>query len=103
MDASRRELPLLPVACTLGVTDGTAQLQRWRRLAERALVRRERETEELLLVYRADEATKTELESLLAIETTCCAFLDWQVEERADDLRLHVRGSAAELDTLDLR
>jgi hypothetical protein len=32
-----------------------------------------------------------------------CAFLDWQVERREDELRLHVRGPAAELDTLDLR
>ena len=103
MDASRRELPLLPVACTLGVTDGAAQLQRWRRLNDRALLRRMREPEELLLVYRADDATRAELQSLVDVETTCCAFLEWRVEEREDDLRLHVRGTAAELDTLDLR
>jgi len=103
MDASRRELPLLPVACTLGITDGAAQLQRWRQLNDWALVRRVREPEELLLVYRADDETSAELESLVAVETTCCAFLDWQVEASAGDLRLRVRGSAAELDTLDLR
>lgn len=103
MDASRRDLPLLPVACTLGVTDGAAQLQRWRRLNDRALVRRVRDPEELLLVYRADDGTEAELESLVAVETTCCAFLDWRVEAREDDVRLHVRGSADELDTLDLR
>ena len=103
MNASRRDLPLLPVACTLGVTDGAAQLERWRRLNDRALVRRVRNSEELLLVYRADDGTRAELQSLVAVETTCCAFLDWQVEARADDLRLHVRGAAAELDTLDLR
>ena len=103
MDASRRELPLLPVACTLGATDGAAQLQRWRRLNDRALVRQVRDSGELLLVYRADAGTRAELESLVAVETTCCAFVDWQVEAHGDDLRLHVRGSAAELDTLDLR
>ena len=103
MDVSRRELPLLPVACTLGITDGAAQRQRWRQLNDRALVRRVREAEELLLVYRADDGTRTELESLVDVETTCCAFLDWQVEAGEDDLRLRVRGSAAELDTLDLR
>ena len=100
MDASRRDLPLLPVACTLGVTDGAAQLQRWRQLDDRALVRRVRTAEELLLVYRAEEWTKTELENLVAVETTCCAFLDWQVEEAQDVLRLRIRGSAADLDTL---
>ena len=103
MDASRRELPLLPVACTLGVTDGAAQLQRWRRLSDRALLSRTREPEELLLVYRAGDGTRAELQSLVDVETTCCAFLEWRVEEREDDLRLHVRGTAAELDTLDLR
>ena len=100
---SRRQLPVLPTACTLGATDGAAQVQRWRELNDRALVRRVREAEELLLVYRADDGTRAELESLVDVETTCCAFLDWQVEARADNLRLHVRGTAAELDTLDLR
>ena len=99
----RRQLPVLPVACTLAVTDGAAQLQRWRQLNDRALVRQVREPEELLLVYRTDGGTRAELESLVDVETTCCAFLDWQVEAREDDLRLRVRGSAAELDTLDLR
>jgi hypothetical protein len=103
MDTSRRELPLLPVACTLGATDGAAQLQRWRQLNDRALLRRVREAGELLLVYRGDDRTRTELESLVAVETTCCAFLDWQLETQGDDLRLHVRGTAAELDTLDFR
>jgi hypothetical protein len=100
---SRRQLPVLPTACTLGATDGAAQLQRWQELNDRALVRRVRETEELLLVYRSDDGTRAELESLVDVETRCCAFLDWQVEAREDDLRLHVRGTAAELDTLDLR
>jgi hypothetical protein len=103
MDASRRELPLLPVACTLGVTDGAAQVERWRQLNDRSLVRRDRQPGELLLVYRADDGTRAELQSLVDVETTCCAFLEWRVEEREDDLRLHVRGTAAELDTLDLR
>jgi hypothetical protein len=100
---SRRQLPVLPTACTLGATDGAAQLQRWRELNDRALVRRVRDAGELLLVYRGDDATMAELQSLVDVETTCCAFLDWQVEELEDDLRLHVRGTAAELDTLDLR
>ncbi len=100
---SRRQLPVLPTACTLGLTDGAAQLQRWRRLNDRSLVHRVRESEELLLVYRRDDGTRAELESLVDVETTCCAFLDWQVEEQGDELRLHVRGTAAELDTLDLR
>ncbi|SDF49871.1 hypothetical protein SAMN05660662_2370 [Blastococcus aurantiacus] len=101
-DASRTELPLLPVACTLGVTDGAAQLQRWRQLGERSLTHRVRQDQELLLVYRSDDATRAELEYLVEVERTCCAFLDWQIEED-DGLRLHIRGSAAELDTLDLR
>jgi len=96
-------LPLLPTACTLGVADGAAQLRRWHELNDQALVHRQRSAEELLLVYRPDDATRTELESLVAVETTCCAFLEWHVEAREDDLRLHVRGTAAELDTLDLR
>ncbi|RBY78550.1 hypothetical protein DQ239_08335 [Blastococcus sp. TF02-09] len=101
MDASRRDLPVLPVACTLGAADGAAQLRRWRRLDDRALVRRAREAEELLLVYRADDATRTELHDLVGVERTCCAFLDWRIEEQADGLRLNIRGAATDLDGLD--
>jgi hypothetical protein len=103
VDASRRQLPVLPVACTLGATDGAAQVARWRRLNARSLAHRERRDDELLLVYRADDDTRAELDSLVAVETTCCAFLDWRVEEREDELRLRISGTAAELDTLDLR
>lgn len=102
MDASRRQLPVLPVACTLGATDGAAQVERWRRLNARSLARRERRDDEVLLFYRADDDTRAELDGLVAVETTCCAFLDWQVEERDDDLVLRISGTAADLDTLDL-
>ncbi len=102
MDASRRQLPVLPVACSLGVTDGAAQVERWRRLTMRALIHRERRDDELLLVYRADDDTRAELDGLVAVERACCAFLDWQVEAREEELRLRIRGTAADLDTLDL-
>jgi hypothetical protein len=102
VDDSRRRLPVLPVACTLGVADGAAQVERWRRLNARALIHQERRDDELLLVYRADDDTRAELEGLVAVETTCCAFLDWQVEAGAEDLRLRISGTAADLDTLDL-
>lgn len=103
MDASRTELPLLPVACTLGAGDGAAQLARWRQLNAGSLTRRDRRDEELLLVYRADEPTRAELQSLVSVERTCCAFLDWQVDERDGELRLRISGAPADLDTLDLR
>jgi hypothetical protein len=102
VDASRTELPLLPTACTLGVSDGQAQVARWRQLNGGSLTHRDRRDGELLLVYRADEQTRAELESLVSVEKICCAFLDWQVEERDGDLRLRIHGTAADLDTLDL-
>ena len=76
-------------------------MERWRKLNARSLTHRDRQDDELLLVYRSDDATRAELETLVDVERTCCAFLDWQVEED-DGLRLHIRGSAADLDTLDL-
>ncbi len=94
---------MLPVACTLGATDGAAQVERWRRLNAGSLVHRERQDEELSLVYRADEPTRAELETLVGVERTCCAFLDWQVDAQPGSLTLRIRGAAAELDTLDLR
>jgi hypothetical protein len=102
VDESRTELPLLPAACTLGASDGAAQVARWRQLDAGSLTHRVRQDEELLLVYRADEVTRVELESLVRVERSCCAFLDWQIEERAGELRLRIRGAAADLDTLDL-
>ena len=101
-DASHTELPLLPVACTLGATDGAAQVERWRKLNARSLTHRDRRDDELLLVYRADDDTRAELESLVSVERACCAFLGWRIEEQDGGLRLRVRGAAADLDTLDL-
>ena len=100
---SRRELPVLPVACTLGAIDGVAQVARWRQLNAGSLTHRDRQDEELILVYRADEPTRAELESLVGVERTCCAFLDWQVDEDEGGLRLRISGAAADLDALDLR
>ena len=103
MDPSRRQLPVLPVACTLGATDGAAQVERWRKLNAGSLTHRDRKDDELLLVYRADDPTRAELYGLVSVEKRCCAFLDWRVEEKEGGLRLRISGTAAELDTLDLR
>lgn len=94
---------MLPVACTLGVADGAAQLERWRTLNAGSLTHRDRQDDELLLVYRADDPTRAELHSLVGVETRCCAFLDWQIEEQPGLLRLRISGAPTDLDTLDLR
>ena len=102
VEPSRPELPVVPVACTLGVADGADQVRRWTELNSRSLVRRSREAEERLLVYRADDPTRAELEALVSTERTCCAFLGWQVEEQDGELRLRITGAPADLDTLNL-
>ena len=103
MVPSKEELPVLPVACTLGAADGAAQVEHWRRLNAGSLTHRDRKADELLLVYRADDLTRAELHRLVSVEKRCCAFLDWQVEEREAHLRLRISGTATDLDTLDLR
>jgi len=64
------------------------------------LLHRSRQPGELVVRYRADEASRRELTQLIDVEQECCGFVTWTVLDTDDELTLVVRGSPAELDAL---
>ena len=81
-----------PVACTLGTAeykDRTAELAA---LAERALRSRERTPngERLVFADRAD--VERDLRSMIAAESSCCAFLRMDLARRDEGLVLDIAG-----------
>ncbi len=80
----------LPVACTLGTSDGPSRLQRWQHLHQIAAPTAQLTNGELKVRYRAGPDVLAELQDLVAEERVCCAFVSWAVdEERATRLARH--------------
>ncbi len=82
----------LPIACTLDASDGQRRLTQWRGLGERAMLSAHLAERTLTVAY--EPAALTELTALVRAEQTCCAFLDWALEERVDQLVLTIRSDA---------
>lgn len=68
----------LAIACTLGPRDLQERLADIRDLASRALRRNRREGSVLRLTY--DPEACVEVEDLVARESGCCAFLDFDIK-----------------------
>lgn len=76
----------LAIACTLGTRDLQVRLATIRDLAFRSLHRSRREGSVLRLTY--DRSVFAEVENLVARESDCCAFLDFDVMH--DEAGVHV-------------
>jgi hypothetical protein len=71
----------LPIACTLGATDGAARLARWRALSDARLSVR-RTSDRLVVLYQSRSGVYEELKALVAAERECCSFARWGVSPR---------------------
>jgi hypothetical protein len=71
-----------PVACTLGPADLRAQAARWSDLLRRAQLERTETADGLCLTFRAGPGIAGELRGLVAVETECCRWASWVVDER---------------------
>jgi len=71
----------LPVACTLGASDGPARLQRWQHLHQIAAPTTQLTDGELEVRYQPGPEVLAELQDLVAEERVCCAFVRWAVTE----------------------
>jgi hypothetical protein len=78
----------LPIACTLDATAAQQRLKQWRRLGERAMLTVNLAGRSLAVAY--DPPALAELQGLVRAEQTCCAFLDWSIEERAEQVVLMI-------------
>ena len=83
----------LPIACTLGATDGAARLARWRALSDARLSVR-RSADRLVVVYQARNGVHEELTTLVAAERECCAFAEWEVSHDSEHVVLRIRSDA---------
>ena len=88
----------LPIACTLGASQGNAQMTAWRELDSAYALGRKRTGDEIVLEYAKSDDSITRLESLVAIERKCCAFVLWEAEHSGPRLRLVITGTGDALD-----
>jgi hypothetical protein len=84
------------VACSLSQADLKRRQQRWLLLAERAHIDTVLTGNGLRLSFRADPMNERELEELTALEQDCCAFANWFLHSRGDELVLDVSAGGAE-------
>ena len=83
----------LPLACTLGTTDGAARLARWRALSHARLTV-QRTPDQLVVRYRSQPGVYDELEALVAGERECCSFAEWELTRNVEHVVLDIRSDA---------
>jgi hypothetical protein len=62
------------------------RLEAYRRLFDRALIRRERRDGALVLLFRANPGIRATVDELARREAVCCPFMDYRVEPRGDEI-----------------
>jgi len=79
-----------PIVCTLGPADMGPRLARTRQLTKQHLRSHRLEGSSLHLSY--DGAAAYEVEHIVKLERECCAFLDFELSRRGDDVELTIVG-----------
>ncbi|WP_210603409.1 hypothetical protein [Brevibacterium oceani] len=92
----------LPIACTLTPGAGREQIERWRAFDGEHALDVERTETSLVVHYSRTEDSVRRLRELVAVESSCCSFVDWRVEDDREQLLLVVTGSAEQLAALDV-
>lgn len=89
-----------PIACTLDTRSFEARLAWIAALNARALTKSRRGDLALTLEYRREALD--DVRDLVRGEQTCCAFLDFSLDERGDNLVLTITAPEAARDAVDL-
>ena len=92
----------LPIACTLTPEAGEEQIKRWRAFNEGHALSVERAGNALTFSYRKTASSVERLRKLVAVESTCCSFVDWRIDEGHRDLRLIVTGAPEQLAAISI-
>jgi hypothetical protein len=87
----------LPIACTLGPSEGAQRVQEWQRLMKERGSGREWTAGQVILYFEDVPAVSIELPRLVALERSCCGFLDWHLARDARGWRVEIRGTEDEL------
>jgi hypothetical protein len=80
----------LPIACTLGAADFADREAVMAQLGRDALVSAERDAARARLRFAADAGIRDRVDSFVAAESSCCAFLTMRVEEIDDEIVLSI-------------
>lgn len=97
--ATSSEDTALAIACTLGASDFKERIAGIRDLARRSLRKSHRKPLQLELIY-APEAL-AEVEDLVAKESDCCSFLDFDLQHDAAAVRLTITAPVEALPAAD--
>lgn len=95
-------LNALPIACTLTPGAGKAQLEKWRMFDAEHALRSEHAEDRFVIHYAKTDESATRLQELVAVERSCCSFVQWQIVDDTDGLRLVVTGASDQLAALNV-
>ena len=76
----------VPVACSLGSHEMNRRELEWRSLLAPTVVERCEIPGGVRLVLKCCDGTKEELERLIALENSCCAWIAWEVREESSSV-----------------
>jgi hypothetical protein len=74
----------LPIACTLSGAELASRVAEIRALGEHALLDATEAPGRAVLTFRPDADVRERLEAIVAAESECCAFLDFDLERGAE-------------------
>ena len=77
-----------PIACTLSPADMPQRAADIRGLGRAALLSHERADARAPLRVRRDAAARARVEAIVAAESKCCAFIDFELADAADAIVL---------------
>lgn len=97
--ATSSQATALAIACTLGAGDFKERVSGIRDLARRFLRNSHRKPLQLELVY--DPEALAEVEDLVARESDCCSFLDFDLQHDAGAVRLAITAPVEALPAAD--
>jgi hypothetical protein len=88
--------PSAAIACALGEADLSTRQNRWLQLGQRATTDVVTTANGLRLLFRVAPGVEEELRQLAELERDCCAFAEWSVHARGEELALDVTADSEE-------
>jgi hypothetical protein len=83
-----------PIACTLSPADMPQRAADIRALGRDALLAVEGSEARATLRFRRDPATRARVETIIAAESKCCAFIDFELADAGDAIVLTLEAPA---------
>jgi hypothetical protein len=85
----------VPIACSLTGAEMSGRLADMAELGRKSLIGVDDASAEPVVRFRDDTETRQRLETIVAAEAQCCAFLDLDLQQGLDGLELTLRGPEA--------